>query len=346
MEALRRVRHDVYHLPEYVRFAARWQEQGRPLAFVAEDHHRRFFLPVIVRPIPPKITGNGRPLFDATGPRGYPGPLVSSGAGIEDRGFLDAAVQAFAEIASAESIVSAFIRLHPLLSPSRDLLGHAGSVVEHGDSVSIDLSLSEAELWRDTRRDHRSSINSARKLGYVARIDETWERFDEFVALYERTMERLQAAPFWRLSRGYFEDLRQSLGDKLFLCVAEVGGEVAAASLLTEVDGIVEYHLTGTADAHRFASPTKLIINFATRWAKARRNRCFHLTGSLRKGDSLHEFKIGFSPIEHSVCSWRIVADTSAYEMLLERWEAEHHCKADSPEEYFPAYRKLGSIPE
>jgi len=156
-------------------------------------------------------------------------------------------------------------------------------------------------------------------------------------------MDRLQAAPFWRLSRGYFEDLRQSLGDKLFLCVAEVDGELAGASLLTEVDGIVEYHLTGTADAHRFASPSKLIINFATRWAKARGNRCLHLTGSLRKGDSLHEFKIGFSPIEHPVCSWRLVVDTPAYEMLLERWEAEHQCKADSPDEYFPAYRKLGS---
>ena len=175
MHALGRVRHDVYHLPEYVRFAARWQERGRPLAFVAEDRHRQFFLPVIVRPIPPTITGNERPLFDASGPRGYPGPLVSSSAGLEDHGFLDAAVQAFAEVASAESIVSAFIRLHPLLSPTRDLLGHTGSIVEHGDSVSIDLTLSEAELWRNTRRDHRSGINRAIRRGYAARIDETWE---------------------------------------------------------------------------------------------------------------------------------------------------------------------------
>jgi lipid II:glycine glycyltransferase (peptidoglycan interpeptide bridge formation enzyme) len=156
-------------------------------------------------------------------------------------------------------------------------------------------------------------------------------------------MDRLHATGFWRLSRRYFEDLRRSLGDRLFLCVAEVGGEVAAASLLTEVDGIVEYHLTGTADAHRRASPSKLVINFATRWAKARGNRCFHLTGSLRKGDSLHEFKTGFSPIEHPVCSWRLVVDSAAYTMLVERWEAEHHSKADSPEEYFPAYRKLDS---
>ena len=170
-------------------------------------------------------------------------------------------------------------------------------------------------------------------------------KFDEFVALYEQTMDRLQAAPFWRLSRGYFEDLRQNLGDKLFLCVAEVGGELAAASLLTEVDGIVEYHLTGTSDAHRIASPSKLIINFATQWAKGRGNRCLHLTGGLRKGDSLHEFKIGFSPIEHSVCSWRIVLDPPAYEKLVERWEADHQCKADSPEEYFPAYRNTRPSP-
>jgi len=342
-DSLLGVKHDVYHLPEYVRFAARMQEVGQPLAFVAQEGDRRLLLPIIARQIPPALTGGGRTLLDATSPRGYPGPVV---APVEDPGigdFLDRAIEAFTEACRERDIVTAFIRLHPLLSPPLDALRRAGPVIEHGHSISIDLSLSSEELWRQTRQDHRHGIRKSMRLGYTARIDESWAAFKAFVSIYQQSMVRLGAEPFWQLSQTYFEDLRDSLDGRLHLLVAEADGEVAGAALLTEVDGIVEYHLAGTADAHVHASPSKLIVDFARQWAKARGNRCLHLGGSLRRDDSLILFKAGFSPLRHPVCSWRLVVDSPAYRTLTERSQPQQNSPPDPLDGYFPAYRKLGS---
>ncbi len=364
-EALSSLRHDVYHLPSYVGFAARRQETGTPLAFVAQGDGLRFFVPLIVRPVPDAVARGSEPIFDATCPRGYPGPIVSAGSGVDAEGFVERAATALREQLRGRSIVSAFMRLHPLLVPPLEPLRRAGAVVDHGESVSIDLSLSRDEMWRLTRNNHRRDIDRAARRGYVARIDEAWQRFDGFVNLYAQSMDRLGATPFWHLPREYFVDLRASLGGVVRLCVVEIGNELAAAALLTEVDGIVEYHLAGTSDAHVAASPSKLIIDFARQWAKERGNRVLHLAGSLRTGDPLSHFKAGFSPLRHTVSSWRVVADPAAYDALRERWQAlaasatgahnaeahhagahhaeahhagAHHAGAD--DDFFPAYRR------
>ena len=340
LEALSILRHDVYHLPSYVGFAARRQEVGAPLAFVAEQDGRWFFVPLIVRRIPESLGIGSDPLYDATCPRGYPGPLVQTDPGPDGEAFVDRATAALCAQLRERSIITAYMRLHPLLLPSLAPLRRAGVVVDHGASVSIDLSLSRQDMWLQTRHNHRRDINRAVREGFVARIDEAWQRFDQFIDLYAQSLERLGGDTFWRLSREYFDDLRDSLGRQSRLCVVEIRGEVAAAAIVTEVDGIVEYHLAGTADARVSASPSKLIVDFVRGWAKERGNRVFHLAGSLRAGDSLDHFKAGFSKRRHPIYSWRVVADPAAYGRLVERRDAlEGSPVSLGSEAYFPAYR-------
>jgi CelD/BcsL family acetyltransferase involved in cellulose biosynthesis len=338
-EALAGLRHDFYHLPAYVQFAARRQETGEALAYLAEDSGRRFFLPLILRPVPPDFSG-ARALQDAVCPRGYPGPLAAIDPGPDGELFVADAVRELCAGLRDRGVVSAFARLHPLLMPPLKPLSRAGTLVDHGDSVSIDLRQSPDELRRQTRENHRRDIRKATAGGYAARIDEKWERFDEFAGMYAQSMRRLGASEAWSFSREYFLDLRQTLGDAMRLCVVEVADELAAATLLTEVDGIVEYHLAATAARHVAASPLKLAVDCARWWAQNRGDRVFHLAGSLRRGDSLSHFKAGFSPLRHPVCSWRVIADPVAYGELVERWEARYALTADPPDGYFPAYRR------
>jgi CelD/BcsL family acetyltransferase involved in cellulose biosynthesis len=340
--ALAGIRHDLYHMPAFVEFAARWHEPGTPTAFVASDGNSVFFVPLIVRPIPSTIAGEEE-WFDAVGPRGYPGPIAGQVRGRADEAFIGRAVDALAGMLREHRIVTAFVRCHPLLSPPIDTLRQAGTVVEHGESVSIDLTGPAEGTWRAIRENHRRSITSARRDGYLMRIDESWARLDEFLSIYAASMDRLGAAAHWRLSPDYVTDLRVALDPGLHLCVVEKEGELAAAALLSEVDGIVEYHLAGTAPAHVAASPTKLLIEAASRWARERGNRVFHLAGSLRQDDPLIHFKRGFSPLRHTVNSWRIVADRSVYQRLVDRsgrpgGRSGSDVAADSA--FFPRYRR------
>ena len=143
-------------------------------------------------------------------------------------------------------------------------------------------------------------------------------------------MVRLEAHPSWHLSRDYFEALREHVGEHMVLGLVELDDELACGALLTGVGDMVEYHLGGTLDTHLRARPSKLLIHEATLWAKANGATVFHLAGSLRRGDNLEHFKLGFSPLTHAVSGWQLVADEAAYDALVRRWQ-EHHAAAADP---------------
>lgn len=343
-EALAHVRHDLYQLPGYATFSSIHEEPGEPLAFVAEDQGSWFLAPLVVRRIPADLAA-GADIFDAVSPKFYAGPVLGIASAAHAERFASEAIARLRAALAERGVVSAFIRMHPLYTPKLEAFGAAGPLVDHGDAVSIDLSLTPDELWRQTRANHRRDINKARRAGYTFRVDREWSRLDDFVAVYAETMDRLDALPSWRLSRDYFVALREHVGEHVLLGMVELDGELACGALLTEVGGMVEYHLGGTLDRHLKMRPSKLLIHEATHWSRERGASIFHLAGSLRRGDSLQRFKLGFSPLVCRVLSWRLVTDEARYLELGKRWELRHRRKADRRDAFFPAYRKPAPPP-
>jgi hypothetical protein len=318
-------RHDFYHLPAYVALCAP-QERGRPCALHVTSERGSMLLPLVLREIP----GGG---VDATSPYGYPGPLAN---GTDDPGFLADALRAGVEHLAGQGVVTAFVRLHPLLNvmPPTGI----GTLVQHGETVSADLTLPADVLWAQTRENHRRDITRALQLGYVARMDDTWEHLDTFRTLYRDTMARNAAAPYYFFEDAYFDGLRDALGEQLHLCLVEGPGGIAAAGLYGETGGIVEYHLSGTSEAARQVQPTKLMMHFVRGWGQARGNRSLHLGGGVGgRADSLFQFKVGFSPLRHSFCTLRIVVDEESYGSLVAARNPGHD-PADR-EGFFPLYR-------
>ncbi len=80
-EALRRLRHDFYHLPEYVRLDGEWN-RARPMAFLARSGDQELFIPYLMRrceSLLPESIG-GEEVYDVVSPYGYPGLLLSDAA--------------------------------------------------------------------------------------------------------------------------------------------------------------------------------------------------------------------------------------------------------------------------
>jgi ribosomal protein S18 acetylase RimI-like enzyme len=324
--ALRATRYDFYHLPAYVSLCA-GQDRGRPCALYVTDGGRTLLLPLVIRSVP----GSG---FDARSPYGYPGPV---GVGVHDPSFLRVAFVAGLQVLRDADIVSAFVRLHPLLNlvPPNGI----GTLVRHGETVSIDLTHPIDDLWAQTRANHRRDITRALRLGYVAHMDEDWQHFEAFKRLYRATMARRSAASFYFFEDSYFTGLRDALGESLHLCVVEKEGLVAAAGLFVETRGIVQYHLSGTGDTFRTVQPTKLMMHFVRGWAKDRGNLIMHLGGGVGgDNDSLLQFKVGFSPNHHVFSTLRIVIDAREYGRLVEAHDPPLDPSARSG--YFPLYRQ------
>jgi CelD/BcsL family acetyltransferase involved in cellulose biosynthesis len=330
---------DVYHDPFYARLLAQ-ECDGEALLFVAEERERLFLVPLVVRPINWGVSDFQDHLVDATSPYGYPGPLLSAAARFDEH-FLERSVASFVDALRARGVISCFIRLHPLLPIPVGPLQKSGTLVHHGDTVSIDLRLSTDILRRQIRENHRRDIARAARAGLTVRMDATWEQFDTFVDIYHENMRRVDAADFYIFSRDYLHQLRQALGDRIHLCVAEVDGNVAAAGLFTETDGIVQYHLSGTHADFMQLHPIKSMFQFVTDWGQRRGNQTFHLGGGLGgKSDSLFKFKAGFSPLRHPFHTWRIVAIEDAYDALVQQSNSSGHEAEDSSEDFFPAYRR------
>lgn len=334
---LRSAPHDIYHRPEFLRLTAKY-EGGDPLAFYGEDHGEKFLIPLLVRQLPPEL---GAPSVwrDLITPYGYPSPIQSPGS---DSSKLDLFIQTFCSACEERNIISAFIRLHPLLPLPLEILEKYGRLVRHGETVAIDLRLSEENMWKQTRENHRRTIKNLHRSGFTVGID-NWDYLEDFIHIYRATMERLGADDFYYFTNEYFYDLKSCLGDLLHLCVVlSPGGEVASGGLFIAGNtGIVEYHLGGTNEMYLKEAPSKLMFDFVRRWAKHAGCDLFHLGGGLGgRSDMLFRFKAGFSKIQRDFYTLRLVFDSTSYSNLNQAWQNRSGEVVDTMSDFFPLYRR------
>ena len=319
-EALGRVRHDIYHIPEYVRLDA-GLTGGTPVAFRYAEDERVLLVPLLLRPVP------DTDLQDATSPYGYPGPV-----GSHDAAFWSRAAGAMTEFLCTQGVVTAFARLHPLLPLHHDALAAAGTVVQHGETVSLDLTRSLDELWSQTHRSHRNQINKAKRAGVEIVFDD-WSLYSDWIDTYHATMRRVGADEFYFFGRDHFHRLRTALRDHVHLAVAVIGDRVLGGNLFFEYQGMMHTHLQSTSDGPVHYAD-KLLYHEVRTWGRARGNTVYHLGGGVGgSADSLFRYKSQFGSGRHAFHTWRVVTDRCAFEKLAGA------PTADSLTGRFPPYR-------
>ncbi len=324
---LRDVPYDFYHLPGYVRLAAR-QEDGQAEAVLITAAENYFFLPYIVRRLDPFGS-------DLISPYGYPGPLFRESTA----GFLRAAVGEWTGALRQRGVVSGFFRLHPLLPVPAEVLQAHGCLTRRGSTVSVDLTLSEQSIWDGFRRGHKLDMKRAQRQGLLCTMDYGGGPLEEFMDMYQETMDRVGAAEFYYFPPAYFQELREVLSERLWVCtVRRPDGEAVAGALFVACGPIVQYHLSGTRTAAQALGPNKLMIDCAWRAARARGCQVLHLGGGVGSAeDSLFQFKAGFSDRRHPYYTWQVIFLDEVYQVLTTR-RLETAGSAARPG-YFPAYR-------
>lgn len=331
------VRHDVYHTSGYVAVDAA-RMQGRPQALLAQRGAAQLFLPLVLVPLQSNSSAHAG-VSDAFSPYGYPAPLLTGAA---DESFLDDAVPAIKKALAAEGVAGLFVRMHPLLPIWPAALQRHGTYVEHGETVWVDLTLEDEEIWRQTRPQTRNAINRLTVQQVTVEQDERFEHYRRFMELYYSTMDHNTASDLYYFDETYFSGLRAALGERLSLWVAkDPSGQVIAAALFTEEDGTVQYHLACTDREQPYREAMKLLLHHVRAWAKLRGNRVLHLGGGVGSGqDALFLFKSGFSKLRARFASWRAVCDEQLYAGAVAEWELRTHHVPAGKDGFFPPYRQ------
>ena len=346
------VPHDFHHLGRHHEL---WEELGHGEAWMAVVGSSDRFLawPYLLRQIPQDEAPLGEALYDITSVDGYAGPLCY-GCRPGDA-FLASALDMLFRHWEDSRVVSVFTRFHPVLRNEGVAAGPEGvpeclsespamhGLRHHGHTVSMDLRLNEEEARQQYRRNHARQIRKAQAQGVVAHVDPSPEAFEAFVRLYYGTMERNQADTHYFFPETFLRGMVEMLGEGAAIHTVTYEGRIVAAMLLTEYQGIVHALLGGMDETVSHLTPTKVLLDNARQWAKARGNRYFHLGGGrgCQDSDPLFYFKSGFSSSRHCFYTGRWILNSSLYDSLVagRRQSAEANQSILSSPDFFPLYR-------
>jgi len=338
--------YDAYHLPAY-HLLAKNQKEGTPLLFFFEDEGSFAAFPFLLRQISDVPGLEDSQSFDVTSVYGYPGIVTNVIEGsVNSVTFRREFQKALLQVLHDRQVIAFFTRQNPLFHTSW-LFDGMGKIQAMGKTVAIDMALSINEQEKNMTKGHRYDIRKAKEAGVVAYEDKEFKSINDFILIYNETMKRNDARDYYYFSNSYYNELKNSLGHKLKLFLAEKDGALISASLFLVTGNIIQYHLSGTPDRYLSLSGAKVILDEVRRWGTSQGIKWFHLGGGLGSTeDSLFRFKSGFSKSKFSFEIVKAVIEPQIYDMLVarkKRWleSIGYELKSDS---YFPTYRTPVSI--
>jgi hypothetical protein len=345
-ELLDTIPYDFYHLPGYLALEAT-RYNAIPEAIIIKDDGKVFFLPYSIRDCSHLLNSSNyqvERVYDIVSPYGYPGILVNQAG--QNPEFIKKCLNLAHSYWQGKNICSAFIRLHPILNSYIDNSIYSSDkfiLCSQGDVVTCDLSKDIKEIYKQIRSNHRNKISKLNRCECTVEIvPADRKHLDAFMDIYQETMQRVNASNAYYFTRDYFESLVQVLGDRLNICTVAIDGQIIASGLITELNGIVQYHLSGTKTMFVKQSPTTIMIKYVIEWAKQRNNKYLNLGGGLGGSrDSLYYFKSGFSnEVKHFTTIKTIVDRENYHRLITARAEYLGVSSLDIENtSFFPAYR-------
>lgn len=317
--------HDFYHTQSYHQL----ELNNRPVLFVAYFDKDFIAMPLLIRTI------ENTPYFDCTSVYGYSGPISNSEIKNLAKEHLDFFQDELLSFFKNNNIITAFSRLHPLLSNS-EVLKNFGNLVNVNHTVAIDISLTEDEQKKHYRKSNKYEINQLRKQGIIVYQAETNKDINEFVSIYKSTMKKVAATEDYFFDIAYFNRFLNSANFEKIILLAKHNGRIFSGAVFTIANGIMQYHLSGSLEYEGKFSLMKLIIDEARILATNLKLKFLHLGGGFGGSDhdTLFQFKSGFSDLRFQYQNWNLVVDIAIYQQLNKKAKIEENSTT-----FFPLYR-------
>lgn len=317
---------DVYYTPEYAEIQERMGEGEAHLAVWSSAHSDEIVIySFLLRGIPEH---DG--LYDIVTPYGYGGPLCH-GQDDAHRNSIEGFHTDFCAYCRDTHIVSEFVRFHPLLGNATSL-AHGLSCDYVRDTVVVAL-MPEVDPICTFPSKTRNMVRKAMKNGVTIDISSSDASLAEFRELYESTMERNCALPYYFFSDQYYRDVMTLLNPQPFIAIARYEGIAIAAAIFLRQGKFLHYHLSGSNRKYNHLAPMNLLIGEAAREGARLGAELLHLGGGYREPeDSLFRFKASFSGGRRRFHVGRRIHNVDRFRLL---------CRLHGPgrDGFFPPYR-------
>jgi hypothetical protein len=333
---------DLYAHPEFL--SLHLEDVGTPLCAVYRCREGQVIYPILLRKLAtlPYWGRDREELYDVTAspPGGYGGPFVETTDGGDKSALVAGFFQEYERWARSHSVVSEYATFSPFEEAP---FAYPGDSSVRMPVVVRTLDLSPDAILQDYKKSVRNNIRAAQKAGVQIEVDFRGDRVDEFLGVYQQTMNRRGADAEYHLSPAFMERFNRVLAGHYAYFFARLSGRVVSVELITVSAGSIDFFRGGTLAESFPAHPNHLLRHHIILWARENGKRAYYLGGGNDGEDPLYQYKLSFAPGGRRplrVGKW--VLDRLRYERLVaarRAYEGEQGCKWIPKPGYFPEYR-------
>ncbi|HEX8563144.1 MAG TPA: GNAT family N-acetyltransferase [Flavobacterium sp.] len=312
-------RKDAYFTEEYVKLYATHTDE--PECFICESDNNILLFPYLRR----RFEFGAQSYSDFETPYGYGGPIANT----SDKEFIENALRLFAKYCTEQAFVCGFVRFHPLLNNAAGF-ETIGRVLVDRQTVAINLELSENDIWmNELTSKNRSTIKKAASRGLRFVADYDFAYLDNFIDLYNRTMDKLGADEFYKFGPRYYSTWKSTMPDS-FLGVVLSDDSVVSAAMFFYSQDYGHYHLSGSNRDYLSMSPNNLLLWEAALELKRNNVKHFHLGGGSDsdENNSLLDFKSRFAKSRYEFKIGKTIFNQPLYDEICADWQAKNPDKA------------------
>lgn len=325
--------------PQDIYFSQAWHQlyaerENKPLDHVsfscdAGDVEYGFFRrPVVVR-------GEPQPYEDIMTPYAFAGPeLFPREDTPECRAELARQFDRhFQQYCDEQHIVAEYAQFSPWLK-NHEAFADLYQLDLRSGIIGVDLT--KPDIFMDELNGRRRrAVRSAMKQGVEIFYDTKGEMIDEFLRIYDYTVQKYDATNYYRFDRPFLERMFELLPGKVAFAYAMHEGHCINICMIVWEKPYVHYHLAGNDPAaSRFNGNSLLIYDIARR-AQEQGYELLVLGGSE---GNMSEFKSTFTRSAFfDYYAGKRIRNQAAYDMLVEKNGIK-----ETP--FFPAYRDNGSV--
>lgn len=330
--------YDVYYLFGYVK-GFFLHGDGVPLLIYYNNNDLRGINVVMKRDVSQTTPFNGLlpagTYYDYASPYGYGGFIFEGNVCAENMTLF---MEEYLRLLVNEKVVCEFIRFHPLLD-NADRMRPMLEVIDLGKTISIDLASPDC-IWSEISRERRNRIRKAQKLGIKIAHGRGMDLLERFKPIYEATMERDHAHPYYYFGNSFYHSIHNNLSDNYEIFYAVLGDKIVSMALIIFANQYMHYHLSGSLAEYLQMASFSLLLYEAACWGNEQGFKKFHLGGGLgSKEDCLYKFKQEYN--RHSSNQFsvgRLIGNPDAYDFLVDTRRKKDALFAEDSS-YFPLYR-------
>ena len=308
---------DIYYTPNYYDTWKKY-ENAEPTCLFYETRKTKFLYSFFKKEI--KGFSLKKKCYDVYTAYGYGGILTSNNNFTEkDINDLNNAIDKWC---LKNDIISEFVRENFIFYQKMQSLR---DIQHYHVRTNIYSNLKEdmvSEFSKHAIRD----IKKAKKNNLEFFLDKKFEYLNQFIALYTKTMKKLNASKYFYFNKNYFNAIKRDLKDNAeLLCVFD-DGLLIASNICLKSDLSYIYHLGSSLPEKLYLNPNDFLVS--KMFHRGKKLGCHYLSlgGGIsnKSNDSLFRYKKKFGTKQVPIYIGKKIHDEKLYYEIQEEWENKY----------------------